>query len=73
MSNVVCPHCGVTVHVFGRRWESETAHLIESNLLGHFPSIPVLPCDAGEIEDYHSDDFEVVVEKVLQYLTVVAE
>jgi Mrp family chromosome partitioning ATPase len=75
MSHVVCPHCGATVHVFGPSRAGETAHLIGSNLLGHLPLDPRLAmlCDAGEIEDYHSDAFEAVVEKVLERLPLVAE
>jgi hypothetical protein len=30
-------------------------------------------CDAGEIENYHNDAFETVVDKVIQHLPLVAE
>jgi Mrp family chromosome partitioning ATPase len=75
MSHVVCPHCGTTVHVFGPSRADETAHLIGSYLLGHLPLDPRLAmlCDAGEIEDYHSEAFETVVDRVLQHLPLVEE
>lgn len=75
MSYVVCPHCGTTIHVFGPSQADKTAQLIGSTILGHLPLDPALAmlCDAGEIEDYHSDDFEAVVDKVIQYLPLAAE
>lgn len=75
MSYIVCPHCGTTIHVFGPSRSDETAQLIGSSLLGHLPLDPSLAmlCDAGEIEDYHSDAFEAVVDKVIQYLPLVAK
>jgi Mrp family chromosome partitioning ATPase len=75
MSHLVCPHCGATVPVFGPSRADETAHRIGSRLLGHLPLDPSLAmlCDAGEIEDYRSEAFEVVVDKVLQCLPLVTE
>ena len=75
MSHVVCPHCGETIHVFGPSQADHTARLIGCDLLGHLPLDPELAilCDAGEIEEYRSEAFEAVVEKVLQRLPLVAE
>jgi len=75
MSYIVCPHCGTTVHVFGPSRASETTQLIGSSLLGHLPLDPSLAmlCDAGEIEEYHSDTFEAVVDEVIQHLPLAAE
>jgi Mrp family chromosome partitioning ATPase len=75
MSHVICPQCGTALHVFGPSRAGETAHLIGSDLLGHLPLDPNLAmlCDAGEIEEYRSEAFEAVVDKVLQRLPRVAE
>jgi Mrp family chromosome partitioning ATPase len=75
MSYTVCPRCGTTIHVFGPSRADETARLIGSSLLGHIPLDPSLAmlCDAGEIEDYYSDAFEAVVDKVIQHLPLVAK
>jgi Mrp family chromosome partitioning ATPase len=75
MSYIVCPHCGTTVHVFGPSRANETAQMIGSSLLGHLPLDPSLAmlCDAGEIEDYHSDAFETVVDNIIQHLPLVVE
>jgi Mrp family chromosome partitioning ATPase len=74
MSYIVCPHCGTTIHVFGPSQADETAQLIGSEILGRLPLDPALAilCDAGEIEDYHSDVFEAVVDKVIQHLPLAA-
>jgi Mrp family chromosome partitioning ATPase len=75
MSHIVCPHCGTTIHVFGPSRAGETTRLIGSSLLGHLPLDPSLAmlCDAGKIEDYHSDAFEVVVDTVVQHLPLAVE
>lgn len=75
MSHLVCPHCGTTVSVFGPSCADETARRIGSPLLGHLPIDPNLAirCDAGEIEDYRSDVFETIVDKVIENLALAAE
>lgn len=75
MTHVVCPHCGETIHVFGPSRAEEMSHLIGSELLGRLPLDPSLAvrCDAGEIEDYHNDAFEAVVDQVIQRLPVLAD
>ena len=67
MSYIVCPHCGSQINLFGNSRTEETARKIGTNLLGHIAldsEISVF-CDSGEIEEYYSEDFEVISETVV--------
>ncbi len=68
MSYIVCPKCGTQINVFGIGQVEETAREIGTNILGQIAldsELSIL-CDRGEIEEYHSEAFEVIAEAVLQ-------
>jgi Mrp family chromosome partitioning ATPase len=72
MSYAVCPECGAIVNVFGPSRAEETARQIGTRLLGHIPldtNLAVL-CDNGNIEDYHCDAFDPIVQQVLEAMPV---
>jgi Mrp family chromosome partitioning ATPase len=68
MSYVICPHCGEQIEVFGPSQAAHSALQIGTPLLGQIPLDPELArrCDAGEIEDYHSEVFEPVAKQVME-------
>jgi hypothetical protein len=68
MSYVVCPKCGEEIRVFGPSRSTLIAHEFWAPLLGHLPLDPelALRCDAGEIEAYPAEAFEVIVERVAE-------
>jgi len=72
MSHVICPECGTRIDVFGKSRASETVRLIGIPLLGRIPfdtKIATL-CDEGDIERYIGDEFEEVVERVLEIMSL---
>ena len=72
MSHIVCPACGNRIEIFGPSRALETAHQSMIPLLGSLPLDPQLAvmCDQGKVEDYHSEDFERITDKVLQFAGV---
>ncbi|MFN2158528.1 MAG: Mrp/NBP35 family ATP-binding protein [Anaerolineales bacterium] len=69
MSHIICPKCGESINLFGTSQAENTAHILESKLLGRMPLDTKLSvmCDKGEIENYYSKEFEIVVDNVLQF------
>ncbi|MBU0510245.1 MAG: Mrp/NBP35 family ATP-binding protein [Chloroflexi bacterium] len=73
MSYVICPQCGTRIDVFGPSGAEANARKIGTPMLGRIPldtQFSVL-CDRGSIEDYHSEAFEEIVEKVLNFASEV--
>jgi len=71
MSHVICPTCGTRIEVFGKSRAFETVRLIGIPLLGHLPldtRIATL-CDQGEIERYIGDDFEKIVDRMMEIMS----
>jgi Mrp family chromosome partitioning ATPase len=68
MSYIVCPHCGTQIKHFGNSQAEDTAHKIGTNVLGHIALDSALSifCDSGEIEEYYSDEFEVITDTIIQ-------
>jgi Mrp family chromosome partitioning ATPase len=68
MSYVICPHCGEQIDVFGPSQAAHSALQIGTPLLGRIALDPelALRCDAGEIEQYHSESFDRVAEQVIE-------
>jgi hypothetical protein len=66
MSYAICPKCGQRIEVFGPSQAVHTANLLGLPLLGQLPLDPQLAlcCDAGNIEDYVTDVFEPVAQKI---------
>jgi Mrp family chromosome partitioning ATPase len=72
MSHVICPECGTQINVFGKSRADQTVRQIGIPLLGHLPfdhRIAEL-CDQGEIQKYIGDEFEVVVDRVIQIMDI---
>jgi Mrp family chromosome partitioning ATPase len=69
MSYIICPKCGESIHLFGGGQTENTAQILESKILGRIPLDPKLSvmCDKGEIENYNNNEFEIIVENVLQF------
>jgi Mrp family chromosome partitioning ATPase len=68
MSYIICPQCGTQINVFGSGQVEETARSIGTSILGQIAldsELSIL-CDRGEIEEYHSDAFEIIAESVVQ-------
>jgi Mrp family chromosome partitioning ATPase len=71
MSHVICPTCGTQIDVFGRSRSFETVRSIGIPLLGHLPfdtRIATL-CDQGEIERYIGDEFEKIVDLMMEIMS----
>jgi len=71
MSHIICPECGTKIYPFGDSRAQDTANLIVTTMIGHIPLDTQLAvqCDRGEIEDYFSDKFEAIVEKVIRLIS----
>lgn len=69
MSYAICPRCGARIEVFGPSRAAATARRIGTRLLGHIPLDAELAtlCDAGRIEEYHSDEFNEIVCSVREF------
>jgi Mrp family chromosome partitioning ATPase len=69
MSHIVCPACGNRIEIFGPSRALETAHQSVIPMLGSLPLDPQLAvmCDQGQVEDYQSEDFESITDKVIQF------
>lgn len=65
---VECPDCGKRIELFGKARGKEEAEFNEIPFLGELPIEPVLTelSDAGRIEDYQSDRFAAIADKVVQ-------
>ncbi len=72
MSYTICPKCGERIEVFGPSQAVHTANLLGVPLLGQIPLDPDLArqCDAGEIEDYTTDVFEPIAQKIADRASV---
>jgi Mrp family chromosome partitioning ATPase len=71
MSYVICPECGNQIDVFGRSRSYETIRLIGIPFLGHLPfdtRIATL-CDQGDIERYVGDEFEKIVDRMMEIVS----
>jgi Mrp family chromosome partitioning ATPase len=68
MSYIVCPNCEIKINLFGQSKAEDTARKIGTHVLGWLPLDSALSifCDSGEIEEYYTDDFEVISSAVLQ-------
>ena len=71
MSHMVCPECGAHIDIFGASKAENTARMIDTIMLGHIPIDPQLAvlCDKGAIEDYSSETFEEIAEKVIRIVS----
>ena len=67
MSHLRCPHCGRRIDIFGTSRAEKTVEQCGVPMLGHLPLDPELAvlCDQGRIEDYASESFEGIAERVL--------
>ena len=67
MSHLRCPQCGCRIDVFGTSRARKTVEQCGVPLLGHLPLDPELAvlCDQGKIEDYESESFGGIAERVL--------
>jgi Mrp family chromosome partitioning ATPase len=68
MSAISCPHCGERIEVFGPSQAGDVANQLGVPLLAQLPLDPELArrCDAGQVEEYHSDGFDLLAEKALK-------
>jgi Mrp family chromosome partitioning ATPase len=68
MSHLRCPHCGCRIDVFGTSRARKTVEQCGVPMLGHLSLDPQLAvmCDEGKIEDYESESFEAVTERVIE-------
>jgi Mrp family chromosome partitioning ATPase len=68
MSYVVCPRCGARIEAYGPSRAEATARRTGLSLLGSLPLDPALAvlCDEGKVEDYRSEAFEGVVDRILE-------
>ncbi len=60
MSYVICPHCGERYSLFGEGNAAGMARTFNTELLAQLPIDPELSrlCDAGQVEQYESVEFE---------------
>jgi Mrp family chromosome partitioning ATPase len=74
MSYAVCPECGARIEVFGPSQAMQTAMSLGVPLLGRLPLDSALACrcDAGEIEEYHTERFGPVLESLVDRMGVVS-
>ena len=68
MSYIACPNCGTQIDLFGQSSSEDTARKIGTHVLGHLALDSALStfCDRGGIEQYYSDDFELITDTVVQ-------
>jgi Mrp family chromosome partitioning ATPase len=72
MSHAICPECGAQIDIFGRSRANETVRLIGIPFLGRLPLDAEISrlCDRGDIERYHGDAFDEIVDRVMGVLSV---
>ena len=70
MAYAICPKCGAKIEVFGSSKASKTARQMGIALLGTIPLDPELAnrCDAGEVEEYTSDAFDEIADRLVQMM-----
>jgi len=75
MSYVVCPECGQRIEIFGPSRAQETSLQSNVPMLGNLPLDPELAvmCDQGRAEDYLNENFERIVDKVLESVSLAIE
>jgi Mrp family chromosome partitioning ATPase len=68
MSYLRCPQCRCRIDLFGTSRAEKTVEECGVSMLGHLPLDPELAvkCDRGSIEDYESETFEGIAERVLE-------
>lgn len=68
MAYVSCPDCEQRIEIFGKPKGEEEAKSSEIPYLGQLPIDPVLASlsDFGKIEDYQSEDFEKIAERLTE-------
>lgn len=68
MAYVSCPDCNQRIEIFGAPQGEEEARKSEIPYLGQLPIDPVLAglSDLGKIEDYQSENFERITERLLE-------
>ncbi|BER91441.1 Mrp/NBP35 family ATP-binding protein [Atrimonas thermophila] len=66
MSYLVCPHCGKTIHPFGREKGKEIAASLFIPFLGGLPLDAELSrhCDEGTIEEYENEGVSAIADKI---------
>ena len=66
MSYLNCPHCGVTINVFGEPKGEKLAKQLGIPFLGSVPVDPVIArlSDDGQIEDYATPVFQMVADEL---------
>lgn len=75
MAYVSCPDCDQRIEVFGKPKGEEEAQSNEIPYLGQLPIDPVLASlsDLGKIEDYQSEDFDKITERLTEEITKVGK
>lgn len=75
MAYVSCPDCDHRIEVFGKPKGVEEAQTNEIPYLGQLPIDPVLASlsDLGKIEDYQSEDFDKIAERLTEEIKKVDE
>lgn len=68
MSYFLCPECDVKIDLFGPSHAETTADAMGTELLGRIPLDPSFSslCDQGNIESFHSREFERIVDRILE-------
>jgi Mrp family chromosome partitioning ATPase len=67
MAWLECPDCGKAIQIFGRSRGAEEAAREEIPFLGSLPLDPAMTAlaDAGRIEDYRSEAFAAIADKIM--------
>jgi ATP-binding protein involved in chromosome partitioning len=66
MSYLTCPHCGVTINVFGESQGEKLAEQLGIPFLGSVPVDPVIArlSDQGQIEDYTTPVIQMIADEL---------
>jgi hypothetical protein len=72
MSYLICPECKNKIDLFGSSQAEVNARQIGIPFLGRIPLDTTLSilCDAGSIEDYRCDTFEVITNMVIAHVSL---
>jgi len=67
MSELICPHCGEALKIFGESQGEAEAKKMEINFLGRLPWDVRLNdlVDHGQVEEYYSPELAGIVEKII--------
>ncbi|MFP3896395.1 MAG: Mrp/NBP35 family ATP-binding protein [Anaerolineales bacterium] len=70
MSYVECPNCGEKIELFGTTKASDVTERVGAPLLGRMPIHPEISdlADSGRLEEYATEEFDRVVEKLLEII-----